>query len=347
MAVDMLKLDICLSRHLKFPRCRILMTVNMLHLAINLSVAAYCVTQLKFRPVKRKLGKESDLLREMEVPSSKPSESGSEEKQVIAVDPDVMSEEYNVAEIELLKNISLELQRKEENLQEELLEYYGLMEQEALIIELQRQLKLNSVEIEILNLKIKSLEAEKKKAEEEVAEFSLVKQELESARAKIKDLQRQIKMESTQTEAQKKKVEEEVAQFSLVKKELKSARAKIKELQTHIKIESMQKEAQKKKAEEEVAQFSLVKKELDSARAKIKELQRQIKMEPMQTKDQVVMLKKKLQPSKELEMEVVELRRANKELQLQKQELFLKLDIAENQFASLSKITEISFEKAK
>lgn len=221
------------------------------------------------------------------VPSSKPTESGGEEKQVIAVDPHIIPEEYkhmyeeaisdNAAEIERLKNLVEELQKSEENLQGELLEYYGLTEQETNIVELQKQLQLNTVEIEMLNLKLNSLETQKKKLEEEVEESSLVKKELESARAMIKELQRQTQMESMQTKEQLLMLNQQVAV-----------------------LQDTEKKYSEKKFE----------------------------------------IEKKLQTLKYLEIEVVELRRANKELQHEKRELMLKLDNTETQIASLSKITE-------
>lgn len=373
-------------------------------LAISLSVTAYILTHLRFRPVNRKLIKGSDargelgnsnekaqdnveikkeicsytkvdstqevdggevkrvdsispslslandelLLPEFNdllsgemvfpleevVPSSKPTQSGGEEKQASTVDPDIMSEEDkhmydegisdnaaeierlkylvselqkreenlqgelleykhmydeaisdNDAEIERWKNLVTELQKREENLQGELLEYYGLMEQETSIVELQKRLKLNTVEIEMLNLKINSLETQKKKVEEELEESSLAKKELESARAKIKELQRQMQMESIQTEEQLVMLKQQVTV-----------------------LQDTEKESSEKKFE----------------------------------------IEKKLQTLRELEVEVVELRRANKELQHEKRELMLKLDITETQLASLSKLTETgTIEKAR
>ncbi|KAH9327216.1 hypothetical protein KI387_007394, partial [Taxus chinensis] len=100
------------------------------------------------------------------------------------------------AEIERLRTLVQELRKKEENHENELLEYYGLKEQETSIVELQRRLKLNGVEIEMLHFKINFLEAQKKKVEEEVAEASLLKKELESARSNIEELQKQLQMQS-------------------------------------------------------------------------------------------------------------------------------------------------------
>jgi len=213
------------------------------------------------------------LLGEMEfpleevVPSSKPTESGGEENQVSTVDPYIMSEDYkhmyeeaisdNAAEIERLENLVEELQKREENLEGELLEYYGLMEQEASIVELQKRLKLNTVEIEMLNLKIDSLETQKKRVEEEVKESSLVKKELESARAKINELQRQMQMESMQTKEQLVMLKQQVAvlqdtekEYSEKKFEIETKLQALKELEVEVlELRRANKELQHEKRE--------------------------------------------------------------------------------------------------
>lgn len=71
---------------------------------------------------------------------------------------------YNDGELERLKQLVKELEEREVKLEGELLEYYGLKEQESDIVELQRQLKIKTVEIDMLNITINSLQAERKKA---------------------------------------------------------------------------------------------------------------------------------------------------------------------------------------
>jgi chromosome segregation ATPase len=109
---------------------------------------------------------------------------------------------YNDSELERLRQLVKELEEREVKLEGELLEYYGLKEQESDIVELQRQLKIKTVEIDMLNITISSLQAERKKLQEELTHVSSAKKELEVARNKIKELQRQMQLEANQTKGQ-------------------------------------------------------------------------------------------------------------------------------------------------
>ncbi|XP_020233700.1 protein CHUP1, chloroplastic isoform X2 [Cajanus cajan] len=108
----------------------------------------------------------------------------------------------NASELERLRRLVQELEEREVKLEGELLEYYGLKEQESDIVELQRQLKIKTVEIDMLNITINSLQAERKKLLEELTQGGSSKRELEVARNKIKELQRQIQLEASQTKSQ-------------------------------------------------------------------------------------------------------------------------------------------------
>lgn len=108
----------------------------------------------------------------------------------------------NASELERLRRLVQELEEREVKLEGELLEYYGLKEQESDIVELQRQLKIKTVEIDMLNITINSLQAERKKLLEELTQGGSSKRELEVARNKIKELQRQIQLEANQTKGQ-------------------------------------------------------------------------------------------------------------------------------------------------
>lgn len=108
----------------------------------------------------------------------------------------------NASELERLRNQVKELEEREVKLEGELLEYYGLKEQESNIAELQKQLKIKTVEIDMLNITINSLQAEKNKLQEEIALGLSARKELEVARNKIKELQRQIQLEANQTKGQ-------------------------------------------------------------------------------------------------------------------------------------------------
>ncbi|KAM7487585.1 hypothetical protein LguiB_025069 [Lonicera macranthoides] len=108
----------------------------------------------------------------------------------------------NTSELESLRNQVRELEEREVKLEGELLEYYGLKEQKSDISELQRQLKIKTVEIDLLNITINSLQADRKKLQEEISRGVSAKKELEVARNKIKELQRQFQLEANQTKGQ-------------------------------------------------------------------------------------------------------------------------------------------------
>nr|BAG54845.1 chloroplast unusual positioning 1A [Adiantum capillus-veneris] len=115
-------------------------------------------------------------------------------------------------ELTKLKALVAELQQKEVKLETELLEYYGLKEQERdHHLELERQLRRKSTEIEKLNGKIKALEEQKKSLSEELIGKDNLKKELEAARAKIKDLQKTIQSDAGQTKAQLLILKQQVA----------------------------------------------------------------------------------------------------------------------------------------
>ncbi|TKY51659.1 CHUP1 [Spatholobus suberectus] len=125
----------------------------------------------------------------------------------------------NASELERLRNLVKELEEREVKLEGELLEYYGLKEQEANFVELQRQLKIKTAEIDMLNMTINSLHEERKKLLEELAHGASAKRELEVARSKIKELQRQIQLEANQAKTQ----------LLLLKQKVSSLRAKEEE----------------------------------------------------------------------------------------------------------------------
>ncbi|KAI4379168.1 hypothetical protein MLD38_005499 [Melastoma candidum] len=105
----------------------------------------------------------------------------------------------NAGQLERLRKLVKELEEREMKLEGELLEYYGLKEQDSDVVELQRQLKIKTVEIDMLNVTINLLQAERKKLREEVAKGFTVRKELDAARNKIKELQNQIQQQANQT----------------------------------------------------------------------------------------------------------------------------------------------------
>ncbi|XP_023529698.1 protein CHUP1, chloroplastic-like [Cucurbita pepo subsp. pepo] len=147
----------------------------------------------------------------------------------------------NASELERLRSLVKELEEREVKLEGELLEYYGLKEQESDVTELQRQLKIKTVEIDMLNITISSFQAERKKLQEEIAQAATVKKELEFARNKIKELQRQIQLDANQTKGQllllkqqvsglQAKEQETIKKDSEIEKKLKA----VKELEVEV-----------------------------------------------------------------------------------------------------------------
>lgn len=147
----------------------------------------------------------------------------------------------NARELERLRNLVKELEEREVKLEGELLEYYGLKEQESDVTELQRQLKIKTVEVGMLNITINSLQTERKKLQEEIAQGVSAKKELEAARYKLKELQRQIQLDANQTKGQllllkqqvsglQAKEEEAVKKDAEIEKKLKA----VKELEVEV-----------------------------------------------------------------------------------------------------------------
>ncbi|XP_031486349.1 protein CHUP1, chloroplastic-like [Nymphaea colorata] len=99
-------------------------------------------------------------------------------------------------EIKGLRNQVYVLQERERNLEMQLLEYYELKEQESVVRELENRLKISSMESQLFELKIQSLQADNHRLQEQVANYSRTTAELESARTKIKLLKKRMKTES-------------------------------------------------------------------------------------------------------------------------------------------------------
>ncbi|MCD7449329.1 hypothetical protein HAX54_051270 [Datura stramonium] len=105
-------------------------------------------------------------------------------------------------EIKNLKNIVKTLKERERTLESQLLEYYGLKEQETAVMELQNRLKINNVEAKLLGLKIESLKAEKMGLEAQVANYAKVVSDLEAAELKIKQLKKKLRLEADHNKEQ-------------------------------------------------------------------------------------------------------------------------------------------------
>lgn len=175
----------------------------------------------------------------------------------------------NTKELERLRNLVKELSEREEKLEGELLEYYGLKEQESDVVELQKQLKIKSVEIDMLNITINSLQAERKKLQEEVAYGVSAKKELEVARNKIRELQRQIQLDASQTKGHLLLLKQQVSSLQQKEKEAINKEIEVEKKLKNIKdLEVDVVELKRKNKELQVEKRELTIK-LDAAEARI------------------------------------------------------------------------------
>ncbi|KAG7940739.1 hypothetical protein I3843_16G002200 [Carya illinoinensis] len=175
----------------------------------------------------------------------------------------------NASELERMRKLVNELEEREVKLEGELLEYYGLKEQESDILELQRQLKIKTVEIDMLNITINSLQTERKKLQEEIARGTSAKKELEVARNKIKELQRQIQLEANQTKGQLLLLKQQVSglqakEVAAVKKD-SEVEKKLKAVE-ELEIEVVELKRKNKELQHEKRELTV---KLDAAEARI------------------------------------------------------------------------------
>ncbi|TYJ46636.1 hypothetical protein E1A91_A02G132600v1 [Gossypium mustelinum] len=124
-------------------------------------------------------------------------------------------------EIKYLRNMVRMLSERERNLELQLLEYYGLKEQEAAVFELQNQLKINKMEAKRFNHKIESLQSENQRLEAQVVDHARVMAELETAKSKIKLFKKKLKQEAEQNREQILSLQKKVARFQ--EQELKAS----------------------------------------------------------------------------------------------------------------------------
>ena len=123
-------------------------------------------------------------------------------------------------EIKHLRNMVRVLKERERNLEVQLLEYYGLKEQETAALELQNRLKINNMEAKLFTLNIESLQSENQRLEGQVADHAKVVAELESARSIIKVLRKKLRNEAEQNREQILNLQKRVAR--LQEQELKA-----------------------------------------------------------------------------------------------------------------------------
>ncbi|WVZ96823.1 hypothetical protein U9M48_042411 [Paspalum notatum var. saurae] len=104
----------------------------------------------------------------------------------------------NDHEIHKLRDLVRSLQEREKTLELQLLECYGLQEQDAAVRELENQLKINNVESKLHSLKIESLQSENQMLQTQLSENSKIISELEATRVKCKLLKKKLVSDAEQ-----------------------------------------------------------------------------------------------------------------------------------------------------
>ncbi|CAL4910028.1 unnamed protein product [Urochloa decumbens] len=104
----------------------------------------------------------------------------------------------NDHEIHKLRDLVRSLQEREKTLELQLLECYGLQEQDAAVRELENQLKINNVESKLYLLKIESLQSENQKLQAQLSENSKIISELEATRTKCRLLKKKLALDAEQ-----------------------------------------------------------------------------------------------------------------------------------------------------
>lgn len=98
----------------------------------------------------------------------------------------------SVNEIKVLNNLVKEVQQRKMRLERKLLELCGLREEHSYMAHLQRHLDDKSLEIEMLNATIASIQAERKNLHEDAKQYVLARKQLETARKVIAELQKKM-----------------------------------------------------------------------------------------------------------------------------------------------------------
>jgi len=108
----------------------------------------------------------------------------------------------NDHEVHKLRDLVRSLQEREKTLELQLLECYGLQEQDAAVRELENQLKINNVESKLYLLKIESLQSENQRLQTQFSENSKIISELEETRTKCKLLKKKLISDAEQAKEQ-------------------------------------------------------------------------------------------------------------------------------------------------
>ncbi|KAI3463309.1 hypothetical protein Pfo_019972 [Paulownia fortunei] len=147
--------------------------------------------------------------------------------------PDIESpREYKCAEVKILEE-------RKRRLEIQLLEYYGIKDQETAVMELRNQLRLNNMETKLYNLKIESLLSDNRRLEAQVADYANVVTELEAAKAKKKLLRKKLKLMKLQDQEKKAvEIDQDVEMKLRERKELKEELGEMKKSNQGLKQEN-------------------------------------------------------------------------------------------------------------
>jgi len=147
----------------------------------------------------------------------------------------------NDHEIYKLRDLVRSLQEREKTLELQLMECYGLQEQDAAVRELENQLKISNVESKLYLLKIESLESENQKLQAQLSENSKIISELEATRAKCKLLKKKLALDAEQAKEETTSLQKMVD--SLQNKETGENKNHIEAEKNLKKLEELEKEA--------------------------------------------------------------------------------------------------------
>ncbi|KAK6125148.1 hypothetical protein DH2020_041114 [Rehmannia glutinosa] len=157
-------------------------------------------------------------------------------------------------EIKSLRNKVRILEERERLLEIQLLEYYGLKEQETAVMELQNRLRIHNMEAKLYNLKIESLQSDNRRLEAQVVDYEKLVTELEAAKAKIKLLRKKLMSEAEQNREQLLYLQERVMKLQdeekngvEIDRDVKMQLRKMKELEEE--LEEMKKSNESLKLE--------------------------------------------------------------------------------------------------
>lgn len=137
-----------------------------------------------------------------------------------------------VNETEVLHNLVREVQQRKLRIERKLLELCELREEKSFMSHLQRHLDEKSLEIEILNATIASMQTERKDLHEEVKRCVLARKQLETAKKLIPEMQKKmdyIKENNMEVKGRLLIVEEQVSNLPRDKDEGNSVRYDIVE----------------------------------------------------------------------------------------------------------------------